>query len=65
MYYDEEGGDGLTAKERDQIASLIQDLEAFEARMASRPARNPKAGFVPLGPDSKTVGRLQLTRRTR
>ena len=65
MFNDEENSDGLTAKERDQIASLIQDLEEFEARMAARPARNPKAVLVPLGPDSKTVARLQLTRRTR
>jgi hypothetical protein len=66
MHFDEENADSLTAKERDQIASLIADLEAFEARMAQRTTtKNPKAGFVPLGPDCKALGRLQLTRRTR
>ncbi len=68
MHQDEENADSLTAKERDQIASLIADLEEFEARMELKDKtrhQNPKAGFVPLGPDGRALGRLQLTRRTR
>lgn len=66
MHFDEENSEGLTLKEREQILSLIEELEAFESRAAARrPPKNPKASHVPLGPDCKALGKLQLTRRTR